>query len=368
MRRDGIDVISLSAGAPDFAPPPWALEAARRALETGRTGYTSVDGTVELKQVIATKFEQENGLRCTPDQVLVSNGAKHSIYNAIAVLCDSDSEVLMSAPYWVSYPAMVRLCGAEPIIVPTTVDDNFKITAAQVRENLSLRTRLLILNSPGNPSGQVYTAEEYTAIARVLAEHPSVMVLCDDIYEHVYWGDDAYQTFAQVAPELAQRTITVNGLSKAFAMTGFRIGYCAADPQVIGAMRTFQGQTAGCPNSIAQEAAIAALERSQEFVCNLGQKFQKRHQAVFDTLRQLPGIRLAPAQGAFYAFVDCTEAMARKGLADDATLAEALLTQAHVAAVPGSAFGVDGHMRFSFATSDDLINRAMDRITDFFRR
>lgn len=368
MRRKGIDVISLSAGAPDFSPPEWALEAAHTALRTGATGYTAADGTPELKEAIRNKFLRENDLSYATEQIVVSNGAKHSIYNAIAVLCDAGDEVLVPAPYWVSYPAMVHLVGAQPRIIPTNVDNRFKVTPDLLEKHIGEKTRLLLLNSPGNPSGQVYSAAEYSGIADVARRHPQITVLCDDIYEHVYWGDEPYRTFAQVAPDLADRTITVNGLSKAFAMTGFRIGYCGAPRTVARAMRTFQGQTAGCPNSIAQAASVEALNRSAEFVRSIGPVFRDRHQRVYECLNRLPGMRLTAAQGAFYAFADCGDAMARLGIPDDVSLAQSLLEIAHVAVVPGSAFGAKAHLRFSFATSDTLLEKALTRIEKFFNR
>ena len=368
MRRKGVDVVSLSAGAPDFPPPTWALEAAHTALTTGATGYTAVDGTPELKEAIRNKFQRENDLSFSMEQIVVSNGAKHSIYNAIAVLCDAGDEVIVPAPYWVSYPAMVQLVGAHPRIIPTNVDNRFKVTPGQLEEHLNEKTRLLLLNSPGNPSGQVYSAAEYSRIADVVRRFSQITVLCDDIYEHVYWGDEPYRTFAQAAPDLADRTVTVNGLSKAFAMTGFRIGYCGAPAAVARAMRTFQGQTAGCPNSIAQAASVEALKKSAEFVPSIGPVFQDRHQRVYECLNRIPGLRLTAAQGAFYAFADCRGAMARLGIPDDVSLAESLLDHAHVAVVPGSAFGVPAHIRVSFATSDAQLEKALTRIEKFFNR
>jgi len=362
LKAQGRDIISLGAGEPDFPTPPHVCEAAIQAIRAGETRYTPVAGTRALKEAICRKFERENGLTYGLDQVLVSVGAKHTLFNACQALLDPGDEAVVPSPYWVSYPDMVRVAGAEPVIIDTGIDTGFKISPAALDAALTDRTRVLFLNSPSNPTGACYTRAELAALGEVLLEHPDVVVLADDIYEHIYWGSEPFTTLAQAVPALYERTLTVNGVSKAYAMTGWRIGYAGGPRKLITAMTTIQSQTTSNPCSISQAAAIAALDGDQACVREMAAAYRARHDYVVEALNALPGFECRQSAGAFYAFPRVEGAIEALGLPDDTALVAHFLKEADVAMVPGSAFGAPGYVRISFACSMDELREAVRRI------
>ena len=364
MRARGVDVIGLSAGEPDFATPDHVVEAASRAMRDGHTGYTAVDGIPELKAAVCAKFARDNGLDVSPSQINVSPGGKAVIWNALAVTCGPGDEVIVPSPCWVSYPDMVRLTGAVPVIVPGGAD--FKITTEQLADAITPATRWLMLNSPSNPTGAVYGAAELEALAEVLRAHPHVMVLSDDIYEALVYGQARFATMASVAPDIRERCLTMNGVSKAYAMTGFRIGYAAGPEWLVKAMRKFMGQTTSNPATPSQWAAVAALEGPQDFLGGWRAEYRARAEVMVAAL-DAAGLRCTLPDGAFYVFADCTALMEAREMASDADLAMAILEEAHVATVPGSAFHAPGHLRLSYAASTAEIETACARIADFAR-
>lgn len=361
-RANGQPVISLSVGEPDFATPPHIIDAAIRAMADGHTGYTAADGIADLKQAIIAKFARDNGLTFTPSQINVSPGGKAVLWNALAVTVGPGDEVIIPAPCWVSYPDMVKLTGATPIILPGGA--NFKIKADQLEAAITPATRWLMLNSPSNPTGAVYSEDELGALAEVLRRHPNIMVLSDDIYEALVFGDAKFATMASTAPDLINRTLTMNGVSKAYAMTGFRIGYGAGPEWLITAMRKFIGQTTSNPCSVSQWASVAALNGPHDFLDGWRSQYRTRGQAMTTALNAA-GLPCTVPDGAFYVFADCTAVMAAKGFESDADLAMALLNQAGVATVPGSAFYAPGHLRLSYAASMEEITQACANITEF---
>ncbi|MDT8410810.1 MAG: pyridoxal phosphate-dependent aminotransferase [Wenzhouxiangellaceae bacterium] len=362
LKAAGKDIISLSMGEPDFNTPDHIQQAAIEAIRDGQTRYTAVDGTPALKDAIIEKFRRDNSLVYRRDQILVSSGAKQSLYNLIQALIDPGDEVLIPAPYWVSYPDMVRLAGGAPVTLHTTLDSGFRITPGQLRSAITDDTRLLILNSPGNPTGRAYRRDELAELGKVLEKFPRMAIVSDDIYEHIWWADEPFSTLAEVCPALFDRTIVVNGVSKAYAMTGWRIGYAAGDAEVIKQMRKIQGQSTSNPCSISQAAAAVALSDSQHCVQQMCQAFRQRHDWLVPALNQLPGIQCSAGEGAFYVFADCRGAIEALGLDDDQAFCEHLLDKAGVALVPGSAFGTPGHARLSFACGIDTLKKAVERI------
>jgi aspartate aminotransferase len=362
LRAAGRDIISLSMGEPDFDTPDHIQQAAIDAIREGQTRYTAVDGTPALKDAIIEKFRRDNHLSYQRDQILVSCGAKQSIYNLLQAMIDPGDEVLIPAPYWVSYPDMVRLAGGAPVTLQTTMENGFKITPGQLKSSITEQTRLLILNSPGNPTGRAYTRAELEALGEVLDQFPRVAICSDDIYEHIWWADEPFSTIAEVCPALYERTIVVNGVSKAYAMTGWRIGYAAGPADLIRQMRKIQGQSTSNPCSISQAAAEAALMDNQDCVTRMCKAFHQRHDWLVPALNALPGIHCSAGEGAFYVFADCSEAIETLGLTDDVAFCELLLEQAGVALVPGSAFGTPGHVRLSFACGIDTLEKAVERI------
>ena len=363
LKRAGKDIIGLGAGEPDFDTPAHIREAAMEALRSGRTRYTAVEGILELREAICEKFSRDNQLDYQPDQVLVSNGAKQSIYNLCMALLGPEDEAVIPAPYWVSYPDMVLLADATPVIVGAGADQHFKITPAQLEAAITPRTRLLILNSPSNPTGVAYTRAELEALAEVIRRHPGLIVATDDIYEHIYWGREPFCSFLTAAPDLQEQVVTINGVSKVYAMTGWRIGYAAGPRKLIGAMKKLQGQSTSNPNSIAQYASLAALTGDQSCITEMTAAFRQRHDWLLEALNSLPGFRCLPADGAFYAFPDVSEVIAGLDeVGDDTEFAAFLLEQAGVAVVPGAAFGAPGHERLSYACSLETLERAVDRI------
>jgi aspartate aminotransferase len=362
LKAEGKDVLSLSMGEPDFDTPEHIRQAAAEAIEAGHTRYTPVDGTPELKQAVISKFQRDNELEYEPDQILVSNGCKQSLFNLMQAMISDGDEVLVPAPYWVSYPDMVRLAGGAPVILNTDSRNGYLVTPSQLEASITERTRLLVLNSPSNPSGRAYTRQQLAEIGEVLLDHPKIIVCTDDIYEHIWWADEPFSTLAQVVPALQERTVVANGVSKAYAMTGWRIGYVGGPAEIIKEMKKIQSQSTSNPSSVSQAAAVAALNGDQACVGEMCTAFKERHDWLIPALDALPGVRCEPGEGAFYAFADFSEAIEKLGLGDDIELAEHLLDKALVASVPGSAFGTVGHLRLSFACSLDTLKTAVERI------
>ena len=369
LRAQGRDIISLSAGEPDFDTPEHIKKAAIDALKNGQTKYTPVDGTPDLKQAIANKFHRENNLVYKNNQILVSCGAKHSLYNLFQATLNPNDEIIIPAPYWASYPDMTILAGAVPVIVETTVDEKYKMNPAKLDKAISDKTRMIILNSPSNPSGSNYSKEELDSLAKVLVKHPNIVVVTDDIYEHILWGDSEFNNILNVSPELYNRTIVVNGVSKAYSMTGWRIGYAAGPEEIIKAMKKIQSQSTSNPNSIAQAAATTALEGHQDFIQEFVGIYKKRHDVVIDAIKKIDGVNVIKSDGTFYIFPDMNNLIERlDDVSNDIELAEFFLNQAEVAMVPGSAFGSPGCMRISFATSMDNIEMGMERVINSVKR
>lgn len=364
LQAQGKDIVSLGFGEPDFDTPNHIKEAAIQAIRDGKTKYTPVDGTPELKQAIIAKFKRDNELDYEASQILVSNGAKQSLYNLLVALLNPDDEVIVPAPYWVSYPDMVKLVDAEAAILNGTPEHDYKITARELQNTINDNTRLLILNSPSNPTGKVYTEQEYQALGEVLVEHPKVFIACDDIYEHIYWGESPYRTLLNACPELNERTVVINGVSKAFAMTGWRIGYAAGPEDVIRGMCKVQGQSTSSASSVSQAAATAALSGPQDCVVQMRNEFHRRYEYFRAALNDIPGVDCAECDGAFYAFPSFQGVIDRMdNVRDDVELAAWFLGQAGVSTVPGSAFGAPGHLRLSFAASMDYLKDAVGRIS-----
>jgi len=363
LKAEGKDVIGLGAGEPDFDTPEHVKEAAIRAIRDGFTKYTAVNGTPGLKKAVSAKFKRDNGLEYTLDEILVSVGGKQSFFNLAQALLDNGDEVIIPAPYWVSYPDMVLLADATPIIISAGIDQSFKIRPEQLYRTITRKTRLLVLNSPSNPTGTAYTRAELEALGEVLLKHPQMLIATDDMYEHILWADEPFSNILNACPELKDRTIVLNGVSKAYAMTGWRIGYAAGPKSLIGAMGKIQSQSTSNPTSIAQVAAEAALNGDQSCVGTMVRAFKERHDHVVARLNRLRGVRCLPSQGTFYAFPDFSKAIASlDGVKNDTELAEYILNKAEVALVPGSAFGAEGHLRLSYATSMENLNKALDRL------
>lgn len=363
LKAAGKDIVSLSAGEPDFDTPDFIKDAAIESLKKGQTKYTPVSGTASLRKAVADKFKRENGLEYRTDQILVSCGCKHSIYNLMQAVLDPGDEVIIPAPYWVSYPDMAKLAGAEPVIIRTGIEDEFKISPDQLRAAITDKTRMLILNSPSNPTGGYYFKEELAKLGDVLLDHPRIVIASDDIYEHILWADDNFCNIVNATPALYERTIVLNGVSKAYSMTGWRIGYAAGDKVIIDAMEKIQSQSTSNPTSIAQYAAEAALNGDQSFVKKIRDIFRERHDLILDGLSKIDGVRCAPSSGTFYIFPDCNEVIERSSqIDDDLELAEFLLDQGNLAVVPGSAFGAPGYLRLSFACSTDNIREGVARM------
>jgi aspartate aminotransferase len=362
LKAEGKDIIGLGAGEPDFDTPVHIADAGVNAIRSGFTRYTNVEGINELKDAIIAKFKRDNGLEYTREQVLVSSGAKQTIYNLCAAILDPDDEAIIPAPYWVSYPDMVLLADGKPVTVFAAANQGYKITAAQLAAAITPRTRLFLLNSPCNPTGAAYTRAELAALGRVLLEHPRIVIGTDDMYEHIYWAGEPFASLVTVVPQLYDRTITINGCSKAYAMTGWRIGYCGGPKEVITAMSTIQGQSTSNAASMSQKAAAAALSGDQRCVREMNEQFKARHDFIVAGLNSLPGVSCLPGAGTFYAFANVEKAMAAIGAKDDNAFAEYLLNQAGVAVVPGTGFGAPGHIRLSFACSMQTLEDAIGRM------
>ena len=370
LARAGRDVIGLAAGEPDFDTPDNIKDAAIRAIHEGKTKYTDVDGLPELKAAVAAKFARENGLTYTPAQVNISPGGKPVIYNAMVATLAPGDEVLIPAPYWVSYPDMVLLAGGEPVFIPTTAEDGFLLQPEALERAITPRTRWLILNSPSNPSGAAYTREALKALAEVLLRHPDVWVLTDDMYEHLLYDGFQFSTIAQVEPALYERTLTMNGVSKAYAMTGWRIGYAAGPEPLIKLMGKVMSQTTSNPCSISQYASVEALNGPQDFLAERSKAFERRRDLVVSMLNQAPGLRCPRPEGAFYVYPSCEALIGKRApsgavIGSDLDFTNALLDAEGVAVVQGEAFGLSPFFRISYATSDAVLEDACSRIQRF---
>jgi aspartate aminotransferase len=362
LRAQGRDIISLGAGEPDFDTPQHIKDAAVAAIAAGETKYTPIDGTAALKTAVRDKLARENDLEYDNSQVMITAGGKQALFNLCLALLGPGDEVIIPAPYWVSYPDMVLLAGGEPVAVDTGIEQDFKMSPEQLRQALTDKTRLLVINSPSNPTGASYTRAELQALGAVLEEFPRVAVVADDMYEHIHWADEPFVSFAAACPALFDRTITTNGVSKAYAMTGWRIGYAAGPLEIIKAMKTIQSQSTSNPCSVSQAAALAALEGDQGPVATMCSAYRERHDFVVESLNEIPGFECRPGEGTFYAFPRVTGAIDQFGLADDTALTEKLINEGDVACVPGTAFGSPGYLRLSFASSLEALEEALGRI------
>jgi aspartate aminotransferase len=359
MKQQGIDVVSLSTGEPDFNTPDCAKRAATEAIATNFTHYTDVNGIYELRAAVAEKFRIENHIEsATPETVLITTGAKQALMNALGAICNEGDEVIILAPYWVSYPAMVTLCGATPVIISAGIDQHFKITPEQLSAALTDKTKCVIINSPNNPTGSMYSREELSALADVLSTH-SCYILSDEIYEKISYGEVGHWSIGSL-PQVAGRVLTVNGVSKAYAMTGWRVGFLHAPKSVMTEASKVQGQTTSHPSSIAQIASLSAVLYAAEDVENMREAFVRRRELICNLLDEIPLVRYMKPDGAFYVFVDVSATLGGK-ITDSAGLCEVLLEKYHLALVPGEAFGADGYVRISFAASEDTIYKALDR-------
>lgn len=362
LKAEGKDVIGLGAGEPDFDTPVHIANAGIAAIKSGFTRYTDVGGINELKDAIVAKFARDNAIHYERAQILVSSGAKQAIYNLCMAVLDPGDEAVVPAPYWVSYPDMVMLADALPVMPFAGASQGYKITPRQLAAAITPQTRLVLLNSPCNPTGAAYTRAELRALGEVLIEHPRVIIGTDDMYEKIYWGEEPFCSLLTAVPELYGRTITINGCSKAYAMTGWRLGYCGGPKDIITAMATIQGQSTSNASSISQKAAVAALTGDQNCVAVMNRAFKERHDFVVAGLNDLPGVSCLPGAGTFYAFADVTRAMAALGCRDDHEFSEILLTTGGVAVVPGSGFGAPGHIRLSFACGLPTLAKALERM------
>ena len=366
LKNQGIDVIGLSLGEPDFNTPEFIKEAAIQAVEDNWNSYSPVDGYADLKTAICTKFKRDNGLEYSPSQIVVSTGAKQSIANVCMVLLDPGDEVLLPAPYWVSYSAIATLAEAKSTIIPSSIETDFKITPAQLEAAITPKTKLVMFNSPNNPSGTIYTEEEYRALGKVLEKHPDIFILSDEIYEHINYGTPHFSIAA--IPELYDRTITVNGVAKAFAMTGWRIGYIGAPEWLAKACNKMQGQITSGANCIAQRATIAAVEAPVSKINYMVEEFAKRREIIIELLSAIPGIHVNQPKGAFYVFPDVSayfgKTLKGKTIENASDFALYLLEEAHVATVTGDAFGNGDCIRISYAASEENIRTAIGRIAE----
>ncbi len=367
LRAAGRDIIGLGAGEPDFDTPDHIKEAAIAAIRRGETKYTAVDGTPQLKAAIVRKFRRDNGLDYEAAEITVGTGGKQVLYNAFMATVDAGDEVVIPAPYWVSYPDMVRLAGGEPVFVPCPAENGFRLRPEDLERAITPRTKWLVLNSPSNPTGAAYRREELAAIAEILRAHPQVWVMTDDMYEHLVYDDFVFTTIAQVAPDLKPRTLTVNGVSKAYAMTGWRIGYAGGPRELIRAMATIQSQSTSNPCSISQAAAVAALDGDQSFLAERNRVFRERRDLVVSMLDRAPGLSCPKPEGAFYVYPSCAGVIGKRPpggqpITSSEDFARYLLEDAGVAVVHGAAFGLDPHFRISYATATELLEEACRRI------
>lgn len=367
LKDQGINIISLAAGEPDFDTPENIKFAAIEGIKNGATRYTNVSGTVEFKQAICDKFKQENGLDYTQNEVIVGTGGKQVIYNLLMATLNEGDEVLIPAPYWVSYPDMVLLAGGKPISIASDIKSGFRVAPEDIDAAITGRTKWLILNSPSNPSGATYSEEELKAIAEIVRKHPNLHVMCDDIYEHITFDGFVFKTLATVAPDLNDRIFIVNGVSKAYAMTGWRIGYGAGSAEIVKAMTVIQSQSTSNPSSVSQIAALEALTGTQGYIKRNAENFQKKRDLVLSLINQVDGLDCYKSEGAFYLFPSCSGVFGKKTpngdiISSSNEFATYLLEEANVAIVPGIAFGLEGYFRISYATSEELLEEASKRI------
>jgi len=369
LMASGKDIINLSVGEPDFDTPDHINEAAIQAIKQGKTRYTAVEGTASLKRAIIQKFARDNQLEFSLNEIIVSCGAKHSLFNLFAALLNPNDEIIIPAPYWVSYPDIAKLMGAHPIILKTDHSQQFKITPAQLQASITPETRIVVLNSPSNPTGVAYSRAELLALANVLLEYPDVVIATDDIYEHTQWTEEKFANILMVCPALRDRCVVINGVSKAYAMTGWRIGYAAGPAKIIAAMKKIQSQSTSNPCSISQAATEAALNSDQSCIIPMVTAYKQRHDYLFAELQKMPGITVQPCDGTFYIFPSFEKLIAESDqINDDLQLAEYLLDEAGVAVVPGSAFGTPGYLRISYATSMEKLQLAVQRIKNAIKK
>ena len=361
LKAQGFDVVNFAAGEPDFDTPDTIKNAAIKAIQSGMTKYTPTTGTPELRKAIADKFKRDNNLSYSPDQIIVSCGAKHSIFNIIQVLTDEGDEVLIPAPYWVSYPEMVKVTGAVSKFIPTSAQNEFKITASQLSQCVTSKTKLLILNSPSNPTGMVYSKEELAALAQVCIKH-KIYVISDEIYEKLLFDFPSYTSLASLGKDIFDLTITVNGVSKSYAMTGWRIGYCAGNKEIMEYIKKFQDHTTSNPTSISQAAALQALQEPEALTKSFCEKFKHRRDLIVSLLDDIPEISYVKPQGAFYVFCDFSK------LGESSSVAKQILDEVNVAVIPGDSFGAPGFIRISYATSEEQIRKGVTRIADWVKK
>ncbi len=369
LRAEGRDIISLSIGEPDFDTPQHIKDAAIAATNAGHTKYTAVDGTKSLINAIINKFSRENNLNYEAKQILVSCGAKHSLYNLFSAILNPGDEVIIPAPYWVSYPDMVKLTDGEPVIVKTDINQHFKMTPSQLAGAITDKTRLLILNSPSNPSGIAYTKDELAALGEVILKHPGIIVASDDIYEHNMWSDFPFANIVNACPALYDRCVVVNSVSKTYAMTGWRIGYAAGPFKIISAMKKAQSQNTSSPPTISQYAAEEALNGDQSCVAMMTRAYKERHDYLYSELQKIDGIKCLPSDGTFYSFIN-VEGLYNKeaGITNDLEFSEFLLNEAELAVIPGSAFGTPGYIRICYTTSMDKLKEAVRRLNNAIKK
>jgi len=365
LRAQGKDIIGLGTGEPDFDTPEHIKQAAYEAIKSGQTKYTAVDGTPVLKQAIISKFKRDNNFDYEANQILVSSGGKQSFFNLCQALLSEGDEVIIPAPYWVSYPDMALLADATPIIINTKIDNDLKITPEQLQNTITENTKLFVINSPSNPTGVAYSKAELKALGNVLVKYPNIIVATDDMYEHILWEEGSFVNILNACPELYEQTIVLNGVSKAYAMTGWRIGYAAGPVKLIAAMKKVQSQSTSNPSSISQAAAVAALDGDQSCITPMLKAFKERHDFVVAELNAIKGIKCLQSDGTFYAFPDVSGLIEKVGCDDDTDLTELLLSEVGLALVPGSAFGAKGHLRLSYAASMDTLKDAIGRLKRF---
>lgn len=365
LRAEGVDVINLAAGEPDFDTPSHIKQAANEAIANGQTKYTPVDGTVSLKQAIIEKFQRDSGLTYQADEILVSSGGKQSFYNLCQAVIDQGDEVIIPAPYWVSYPDMVLLANGTPVFIEADHTQNFKITADQLAAAITTKTKMVVINSPSNPTGACYTAAELTSLAEVLVQHPEILIATDDMYEHILFQQQTFSNILMVCPQLKPRTIVLNGVSKAYSMTGWRIGYAAGPAAIIKPMKNIQSQSTSNPCSISQAAAEQALSGDQACVSDMKAAFEQRHDFIVAELNKIKGISCSQSEGTFYCYANVQAAIdALNDINNDVEFATYLLEKCGVAVVPGTAFGLPGYMRISFATSKEKLTTAAQRLAE----
>ena len=363
LKEEGKDIISLGAGEPDFDTPLHIKEAAIKAIKDGHTKYTAIDGTLTLKKAIINKFKQDNDLIYDYDQIIVSSGAKQTLFNLCMGLLQHGDEAIIPSPYWVSYPDMVRIADATPRFIETSIESNFKISPKMLKDSLNDKTRLIFLNSPSNPTGSCYTKKELIEIGDALLNYPNVIIASDDIYEKIHWGKSKFYNIGTAVPELNNRVVTINGVSKCYAMTGWRIGYAGGPKEIITSMKTVQSQSTSNPSSISQIAATEAINGSQVCVENMVIEYKKRNDFIIKALNRIPGFECNDADGAFYAFPRVDKAIQSNNLNNDIELAALILNNAGVVVVPGTPFGAPGYIRLSYACSMSELKKATDRIT-----